>query len=485
VLYQLAAKQQTAGTACNASSTTSLPNSACVFYDVTVGNNSVPGETGYPTGQYSATTGYDLASGLGSVNITNLVNAWNTVSFPATTTTLTLDGIAGGNTTALPLAHGASVTVVGKVTATSGTPTGDVALIAGGQTSSPSSQSGIAMFTLSAGNISGSTTQLPGGTYTVTAHYAGDGTFAPSDGSPGVLVTVAPENSTTTLAGPFTTDTNGNYTVPFTSQAFGNPVFVSADVVGTSGTGTPTGTVTFSTTSGTIPNTSSPALNSNGVAALISNPFLLSGPTIPFDEGTYTISATYNHDNTFNSSSSTQPVSFTIQSGFVGISGPTDVTITAPGMSGTTTVGIIASSKFTTAIAFTCTGLPAEAACSPASATGKGPNTVVSTNITVTTTAPHTTMLQSNERRYYYAVIFGGGLPLAGMLLLTAPKRRRWSALLGPMVLALLVIVPACGGGGSTHTQDPGTPAGTYSVTVTATAGSLSAQFTPITLTVQ
>jgi hypothetical protein len=474
VLYQLAANQQKAGTACNASGT-SLPNSACVFYDVTVGNNSVPGETGYPTGQYASSTGYDLASGLGSVNITNLVNAWNTVSFPATTTTITINTIAGGNTTPVALTHGTSVaTVAGMVTASSGTPTGDVALIAGGQTSSPSNQSGITMFTLSSGNISGSTTQLPGGTYTVTAHYAGDGKFAPSDSAPGVLVAVTAENSTTTLVGPFTTDSNGNYTVPFTSGPFGSPVFLSADVVGASGTGTPTGTVTFSTTSGTIPNTTSPTLNSNGVASLISNPFLLSGPVVPFDEGSYTISATYNHDSSFNSSSSTQPATFTIQSGFVGVSGPTNVTITAPGLSGTTTVGIIASSKFTTAIAFTCSGLPSEAACSPASATGKGPGTVVSTNITVTTTAPHTTMLQSNERRYYYAVILGGGLPLAGLLLLAAPKRRRSSTLLGLMVVALLVMVPACGGGGSSHHQDPGTPTGTYTVTVTATAGSLS-----------
>jgi Pro-kumamolisin, activation domain/Bacterial Ig-like domain (group 3) len=485
VLYQLAAQQQKAlGTACNASGT-SLPNSACVFYDVTVGNNSVPGETGYPTGQYSSTAGFDLASGLGSVNITNLVNKWSTVSFPATTTTITLNGVAGGNTIAVPLTHGTSVaTVVGTVKASSGTPTGDVALIAGGQTSSRSNQSGIAMFTLSSGNISGSTTQLPGGTYTVTAHYAGDGTFAPSDSSPGVLVAVTPEGSTTTLAGPFTTDTNGNYSVPFTSTPFGSPILLSASVAGASGAGTPTGTVTFSTTTGTIPNTSSPALNSNGVASLISNPFLLSGPVVPFDEGTYTISATYNHDSSFNTSSST-PVSFTIQSGFVGVSGPTDVTIASPGGSGTTTVGIIASSKFTTAIAFTCSGLPSEAACSPVSATGKGPGTVVSTKITVTTTAPHTTMLQSNERRYYYAVVFGGGLPLAGILLVASPKRRRWSTVLGLMVLALLVTVPACGGGGgSSHQQDPGTPAGTYTVTVTATAGSLSTSG-PFTLTVQ
>lgn len=42
-----------------------------VFHDIKSGNNSVPGVTGY-----SATTGYDRASGLGSVNVGNLVKSW-------------------------------------------------------------------------------------------------------------------------------------------------------------------------------------------------------------------------------------------------------------------------------------------------------------------------------------------------------------------------------------------------------------------------
>ena len=42
-----------------------------VFHDITVGNNSVPGQTGFSCG-----TGYDLATGLGSVDATALVNNW-------------------------------------------------------------------------------------------------------------------------------------------------------------------------------------------------------------------------------------------------------------------------------------------------------------------------------------------------------------------------------------------------------------------------
>jgi len=97
------------------------------------------------------------------------------------------------------------------------------------------------------------------------------------------------------------------------------------------------------------------------------------------------------------------------------------------------------------------------------------------------------TQLQPNQHPYYLAIIFGGGLPLAGVFLLAAPRRRRGSTLLGLIMLALLVTLPACGGGGGSKTtqqQDPGTPAGTYAVTVTATAGSISEQ-TTFTLTIQ
>lgn len=80
LLYTLAAEQS--GASCNASS----PASTCIFNDVTVGTNAMPcanpspnctvvgsNPIGVLTG-YNAGTGYDLATGLGSVNVTNLVN---------------------------------------------------------------------------------------------------------------------------------------------------------------------------------------------------------------------------------------------------------------------------------------------------------------------------------------------------------------------------------------------------------------------------
>ncbi len=77
VLYKLAAAETLAN--CNASNTSALPASTCIFNDVTIGTNAVPGEANYNSGAetYPATFAYDQASGLGSVNAANLVNGWS------------------------------------------------------------------------------------------------------------------------------------------------------------------------------------------------------------------------------------------------------------------------------------------------------------------------------------------------------------------------------------------------------------------------
>ncbi len=69
-----------------------------VFHDITTGNNSVPcvsgspdcGTNGFLTG-YNAGTGYDLASGLGSVDVKQLITNWSGVSLHSTSTSLTID----------------------------------------------------------------------------------------------------------------------------------------------------------------------------------------------------------------------------------------------------------------------------------------------------------------------------------------------------------------------------------------------------------
>jgi hypothetical protein len=282
VLYKLAAAETLSQ--CNGSKTTAVPANTCVFNDVTVGNNSVPGEPGFgtPSAQFQSTVGYDLTTGLGSVNVNNLVNNWNSVTFRPTNTTLSL--------APLTLTHGAPANVNISVTPSSGTgtPTGDVSLL----TNSGAMQ-GVTFFTLTSGAVSDNSDGLPGGTYAVHAHYAGDATFAPSDSAP-VSITVSPEASTTTLS-VLSFDTLSNI-VPFISQPYGNSAFFRADVAGLSNNGTATGSVTFTDNAANI--TGDPFnLNSEATAGTAQGIFTMA-------PGPHAIVAHYGGDPGFNASTS-------------------------------------------------------------------------------------------------------------------------------------------------------------------------------------
>ena len=238
VLYKLATAEQLSS--CNASNVTSLPASTCVFNDVTVGNNAVPGEPSYGTSSplYPATVGYDLATGLGSVNVTNLVNKWNSVTFSPTTTTISIVNPPNPVT----IVHGSPVSFDFAVTAKSGTPTGSVTLL---PATGPAinQQSSIGAFSLASGSASATISSLPGGSYTLQAKYSGDGTYAASTSAPSPAITVTAEPSTTTLS-VLTLDQNFNF-IPFTGGAYGSFVYLLADVVGQSKQGVATGSVSF------------------------------------------------------------------------------------------------------------------------------------------------------------------------------------------------------------------------------------------------
>lgn len=300
------------------------------FHDVTIGTNSVPCATGSTdciavsapndytiddpnygsavegqigasgTPEYNAGVGYDLATGLGSIDANVLVNDWNKITFGSSSVSLTVTPANSAPVTAIP--GGASVTFSGTVTGSS--PTGSVALMT--DSPEPVNQSET-FFTLSSGSYTGSLNYLPGGTYNVWVHYSGDANNGPSD-SPKTLVTVQKESSemffyAVSPLGPISTNTTG---IPYGTQ-----LELDAEVVPESAYSTlsscsypncpyysvPTGTVTFSdSVSGSgLPNTAS--INAEGDAEF----------NAPFSVGTHTVSATYSGDNSYCAIPSTTP----------------------------------------------------------------------------------------------------------------------------------------------------------------------------------
>ncbi len=317
-LYALAQQQNTANLACNSSS---APASGCSFNDTTKGNMAVPcagaspncsslassvtgvliPKAGSTTPAYTTTAGYDLATGLGTVNAQNLVNKWASVNTTASTTSLTLNG-----GTAVSVTHGQTVPF--KITVSPVSASGDASLVAAPSSGLPV---GLGPFTLASGVANGTTTALPGGTsYNVKAHYEGNGTVAASDSAP-VTVTIAPESSKLTVTVPVFDPSTGQETGKSpTTLVYGSPYILRADVTNASGSlcnppGCPTGTVVFSDMVGGVtqgaPNSGTFVLNSAG--------FTEDQP-VQFPGGTNVISATYSGDGSF--SAPAQPTTYTL-----------------------------------------------------------------------------------------------------------------------------------------------------------------------------
>jgi subtilase family serine protease len=271
------------------------------FHDITMGSNEDLCQTDQPTCVdnisivYSAGPNYDPASGLGSVDANLLVSGWNSVTFLPTSTTLKLSSTK--------FTHGTAITASATVApeSGSGSPSGAVAIVTD---SSLASSQGQATLALSGGAGSTSINFLPGGTYEVTARYAGDGIFGSSTSAP-VSVTVKPEAS------------NINFNVfnqnrqPLTSQTgfYGQPAILTVQPTGSTKTGAnnsdgnATGSATFTLDS----TTQVEPLNATGLA---------SWTTQVLSVGMHTASATYSGDASFDSSTAT-PVTFTVAKGQV------------------------------------------------------------------------------------------------------------------------------------------------------------------------
>jgi hypothetical protein len=595
VLYPLAAQN---GASC-ASNAAAVSNSSCIFYDVVTGNNSVACFAGYPNCSntslssngygilvdpannalpaWMTTTGYDLATGLGSVNVMNLVNQWSSVSFAPTTTTLSLS--TSPSTNPVTLTHGQAVSVgIQVASASGGTPTGLVSLIA--QTGSTTSSTiGVGSFTLANGSASGETSFLPGGTYDVTAHYAGDGAFGASDSTPPVPVTVSPEPSAThvhvingffplsftatnvlygdfylrvdvtngsnqlcskvyesivypcptgqvtltannqplptqngTVASAYTLNSSGysedqfpplapgtynvvaNYsgdssyqpssstvtltvakgptsTYFFTDPAGGNSVTLFAFVETDSAGVEPTGTVQFlngtAPISGSVTYTGAAYSRTTGFAA-----YFEANLTTQLTAAA-NITAQYSGDANYEASTSS--VTQVLPPDFVLTADPTSLSIASPGQSAASAISVAENNGFAGTVNLTCSVPTAmsEASCSlnPSSLTSSG-----SVALLITTTAAHSSVGRFTAPIGFYP---GGVALLCAMLLVLVTKRSARKVAVGLLAAALLAAAfVACGGGGNSGggggRTDPGTPAGSYTLSLTGTSGSVT-----------
>ncbi len=279
----------------------SAGNNAITITDPTYGS-ATEGELGTgSTADYNAGAGYNLATGLGSVDAAVLVNDWANVHFTTSSVTLTPSSTSFN--------HGTAITINGSVTGT-GTPAGSVALMTDSPLPLAASQID---FPLSNGSFtSANVNNLPGGTYDIWGQYSGDGTNAASTSSK-TSITVNPEASVTAmnlLTGTGTTAISAGST----NVSYGTQILLNAAVYGSnyysqcvksSSTSTscqtytaPTGPIVFNDGGNAI-NTA--ILNAEGDAEF----------NAPFAIGAHSVTAAYNGDASYQASTAAA-VTFTV-----------------------------------------------------------------------------------------------------------------------------------------------------------------------------
>ena len=247
----------------------------CAIGTASVCNNSTPSTYLLTNGLagFALTTGYDQATGLGSLDVANFVNAAaSVVHSTLAATTLSLSGSASTITNTQTVTY--TATVSSKV---AGTPTGSVQFYANGIVlGSP-----VAV-------VSGSavTSALPfpaAGRYVVSATYSGDSSYAGST-APGITLTVTGLTPTVTI-------TAATANIPL-----GTTTTFTATVSPGSGTATPTGVVRFY----------APGSTDNAYAAVVP---LAGGkavsPQITFPYlGNYSMTAEYQGDSVYSAANS-------------------------------------------------------------------------------------------------------------------------------------------------------------------------------------
>ena len=305
------------------------------------------------------------------------------------------------------------------------------------------------------------------GTYTITETYSGDQNYGAST-SPG-----------TTLAIKYPSPSL-NLQPSSPSIASGSSLTLTALVVTSQHGPTPTGTVQFTGSStGSISGniTSTPVVDSSG-----NNDLQATITFVPV--GSDSFAAQFSGDSNYPAAQGLTGTISVMGADFSLLWPQQNSATVAPGQDVQLSLGVIMQSSAApvTFSSTPCSGLPAETTCSITSPIN-GTSTI---QVNIHTTAAHARMNQLSTSRTtgWWATM--GATVLSGIFLLRGSKRRHSNRLLSFVVFAFLLALPACGGGGSSGgpAKDPGTPAGTSTVTLAATSGAIT-HTTTFTLVVQ
>ena len=281
-----------------------------------------------------------------------------------------------------------------------------------------------------------------------------------------------------------------NLDVRVTSRGFSMSITNSALRAVDGGTATYTGTLTaingynssvnINCNGGTIPSTCAAVAVTPSASG---QPFSLDVSNTAAANLSFNLQAVGSDPATFTQ---TLPVTFTVAQDFTLATSAASQTVQAGGTATYNLTVAPAGHAFDSSISFTCSGLPGLTQCSlPAPVT---PGAIpVPVTLMITTTAPIAVL---QRQGFIYAVwlpAFGMTFLFAGFLNSDSRRKRVTMYVAIGAILLLTVLQPACGGGGGSGggpQPQPGTLAGTYTVTLHATSGAQSHTL-PLTLIVQ
>lgn len=312
---------------------------------------------------FDAAKGYDLASGLGSVNASALVNNW-TVTEATGTSPVTVEMTNTGGATYNP---SAIITLSARVLSGSGgaVPTGTVQFY--DQTVNANTGSPVTL------DASGNASYQENGQFTVGGHniaaiYSGDSTYAAGESQP-VTINIQPSATSLTVASSTTT------------PAGGSTITVTGIVTSTNpGNSPPTGTLTVNL-DGVAQGNAKLATSASVTSASVN-------VTVP-TAGSHTVQGIYSGDSNYNNSTSNS-VTITVAKGAtVTAISATPSTLTA-GAPETFTATVAPATSTTTAYTITGTISFYDGGTTLLGTAAISSNTAILTGVLLSTTTAHT-----------------------------------------------------------------------------------------------